>query len=203
MKKIVLGHNKEGKSIELDFEAERLNFFLLIGNSGSGKSVFHNNLYKQLSEQYSSDEIGFVFLDMTCVEFSGWQPAYLIHPVVNSPQEGIRVLEELPKMIGKKMVFVHIEECDMVYFNRNALERALKKITGLPNVRVVYSTSRIDKQYLGDWMKRLIDFRAVFSVSTVEDSIFLTGDDSAHRFNQPGEMILIFNKQRVFCNSLC
>ena len=67
------------------------------------------------------------------------------------------------------------------------------------NIYIVYSTSRIDTEYLGDWMKKYIDLKVVFHVAREEDSTFLLGNSSAYQFKNPGERILAFNDKQMKC----
>ena len=199
MEKIYLGDDKQGSRIELDFDEEKIKFILLIGKTGTGKSMFHRNLYKQLLEKYSSNEIGFVFLDNSMVDFGDWQSDYLMKSVIGNPKEAIKTLLELSEEKVNKRVFVHIEECDMVYADRSRVESALMKIKDLKNVYIIYSTSRIDREYLGDWMKHFIDLKVVFSVPTEDDSNFLIGNDKANHFKSNGERVIVFNNKQILC----
>lgn len=189
MTKICLGKNNRDK-LELDFDKEKITFILLAGRTGSGKSIFHNHLYRELSQKYSKEEVGFVFLDMARVDFYNWDSEYLIKPVVSRSKEAIKALNELAELKGNKKIFVHIDECDMVYQDRSGLEEALEKLNGLSNICVVYSTSRLDQTYLGDWMSKFIDLKIVFSVASENDSNFLLGNNNASSFKAPGERIL-------------
>ncbi len=199
MKKICLGDDEDGNKVMFDFDEESINFILLIGQTGSGKGIFHLNLYKELSEKYSSDEIGFLFLDMTRVDFCQWSSDYLIRPTISDPQKAIAALHELADLETDKKIFVHIEECDMVYIDREGLESAFRKLRERENVYIVFSTSRINKEYFSNWMKDFIDLKVVFTVMTEDDSVFLLGSDAAYNFKKPGESILAFNDKQVFC----
>ena len=198
MIKICLGKNNQDK-FELDFDKEKIGFILLAGCTGSGKSIFHNYLYRELSQKYSKEEVGFVFLDMTRVDFFDWDSEYLIKPVVTSANEAIKTLNELAELKGNKKIFVHIEECNMVYQDRSGFEEALEKLNSLSNICVVYSTSRIDSTYLRDWMLRFIDLKIVFKVASEIDSTLLLGNNNACNFKVPGERILAFNDKQWHC----
>jgi DNA segregation ATPase FtsK/SpoIIIE-like protein len=63
--RIKIGKSIKEKDQSIDLEQENLRTILFIGGTGSGKSIFHYNLYKQLMEQDSPKEPGFIFLDMT------------------------------------------------------------------------------------------------------------------------------------------
>lgn len=196
--KIYLGNNQEGRNVELDFDEENIKFVLLAGQTGSGKSIFHNNLYNELLKKYSSDEIGFVFLDMTRIDFGNWPTKYLIKPIIHDSREAIDVLYELANLETSKKVFVHIEECDMVYVDRKKVEGALEKFKEKNNFHIVYSTSRIDRDYLADWINRFIDLKVVFNTNE-DDSEFLLGNKIANQFKNPGERVLAFNNLQIVC----
>jgi len=199
MKKIYLGKDNSGNKVELDFDKERINFILLAGATQSGKTVFHDNLYKELLEKYSKDEIGFLFLDMTMVDFHDWPSDYLIKPIIYDREKAIKALDELTGLKTNKIIFVHIEECDMVHRGRKAVERAFMKLQSLKNIHIVYSTSRIDKEYLDDWMEKFVDLKVVFQVASEECSLLLLGNKSASQFEGGGERVLGFNNQRILC----
>jgi len=198
MIKICLGKNNRDK-LELDFDKEKIGFILLVGCTGSGKSIFHNYLYRELSQKYSKEEVGFVCLDMTLIDFGSWDSEYLIKPVVHHPKEAIKVLNELAELKGNKKIFIHIEECNMVYEDRIGFEGALEKLNRLSNICVVYSTSRLDKDYLEDWMLKFIDLKVVFKVANESDSNFLLGNNNASHFKVPGERIVVFNDKQWYC----
>jgi DNA segregation ATPase FtsK/SpoIIIE-like protein len=199
MKKLYLGKDKNGKNIKIDFDKEKIDFVLLAGQTGSGKTIFHNNLYKELTDKYSPHEIGFVFLDMTRLDFCNWSADYLIKPVVNNPRKAINVLHELAELKTNKRIFIHIEECDMVYTDRESVEKAFKKLKKQNNVYIIYSTSRLDRDYLSKWMKRFIKLRVIFTVPHENDSTFLLGNTIANNFNKKGTRILVFNDQQILC----
>ena len=110
---------------------------------------------------YSSEEIGFIFLDMTRVDFFNWNSKYLLKPIEVDPKKAINVLSDFAEEESHKIVFIHIEECDMVFVDRELLERALDKLRKKNNVYIVYSTSRIDRSYLAEWLEKYIDMKII------------------------------------------
>lgn len=198
MKDVYLGKDELGEDIILNFEKEGVRFTLLIGETGSGKSIFHNNLYQELSAKHTSQEIGFVFMDMTQVDFTLWNSEYLAMPVIVDAEKTLDILETLQD--EKRTIFVHIEECDMVHKDRAKFERGLDNIIKENNnIHVVYSTSRIDHKYLNDWMEKYINLKVVFKTATKEDSEFLLGKDLAYNFMEQGERILAFHDMQIEC----
>ncbi|GEM_PF-4592977 len=202
MKKIYFGKNNIDERIDLDLEEEAIRMIGLLGATGSGKTIFHNNLYRELSRLYTSDEIGLIFCDMTCVDFPYWKSEYVMH-YVEPPLKAIELMETIPnsvKIRNKKYVFLHIEECDMVSIDRERVENALSNILSkTSNVFIIYSTSRTDPEYLVDWLKRFINLAVVFGVATPEFSRFFLGNESAARFIMPGQRILSFNNKQIEC----
>lgn len=196
MKPIYFGKKDSGEDLYLDLEKEGIRFVSLLGGTCSGKSVFHDNLYKELSEKHSPAEIGFIFMDMTRVDFTQWNSEYLIMPTIVDTESALAVLEKLKD--ENRAIFVHIEECNMVYHDRVRFEKGLDNIIkNNKNIYVIYSTSRIDPRYLGDWMEKYVDLKVVFKTATKKDSEFLLGNDTAFNFKDPGERILAFNDKQI------
>jgi len=196
---IYIGKDFNNNDIRIDFDKEGIKFVLLTGHTGSGKSIFHNNLYKELSENYTSDEIGFVFLDMTRVDFYGWDSDYIIKPIIWKPEEAIKKLNEIANSNIDKKIFIHIEECDMAYHDREGVEKAFNKIKEKDNIYIIFSTSRPAPEYLDYWLKNYIDLKVVFGVASEEDSEFLLGNDSAYQFANSFNRILAFNQKQIWC----
>ena len=141
--KVRLGMDVSGKGVYLDFATTHL--MLLLGSTGSGKSVFHYHLYKSLVEQNTPNEIGFIFLDMTQVDFVDSDSPYLVQPREVRVEQSLLVLEELSREApSAKQIFVHIEECNMVV---QCWERTMNALRALcekrPDVHVMYSTSKL------------------------------------------------------------
>jgi DNA segregation ATPase FtsK/SpoIIIE-like protein len=81
-----------------------------------------------------------------------------------------KTLEDVAGSETDRKLVIHIEECDMVYRDRARMEAALDRLMAMGNILVVYSTSRPDPGYLADWVRRYIDMRVVFAVSSEVDS---------------------------------
>jgi DNA segregation ATPase FtsK/SpoIIIE-like protein len=198
MKPINFGKTDEGEDVNVDFDEAGIRFILLAGMTGSGKSVFATHLYRELMDAYTPAELGFVVLDMTRVSFSDWGPAYLARLVITDPDEALAVLETLKD--EERKIFVHIEECDMVYRDRARFEKAIERIRHEnKNITIVYSTSRIDPDYLADWLEKYIDMKVVFRVASPVDSQFLLGSDAAFLLREPGERIVAYGDRLIPC----
>lgn len=198
MKTVNLGKTEAGEDINLDFDQENIRFVLLIGRTGSGKSIFHNHLYSELMARYTPEEVGFIFMDMTRVDFVQWDSKYLARPVIVDAGEALDVLENLRD--EKRKIIVHIEECDMVHRDRAQFERGINNVLhNNKNIILVYSTSAMNFDYLTDWMENFVDLRVVFQVRDKETSRLLLGNDAAAMFTVPGERILAYHDKQVKC----
>ncbi len=198
MKKMNFGKTEQGDDIDLDFDQENIRFVLLIGRTGSGKSIFHNHLYHELMERYTPDEIGFIFMDMTQVDFGRWDSKYLARPVIVNEGEALDVLENLKD--EKRKIFVHIEECNMIHHDRSQFERGIDNILrNNKNIILVYSTSAMNFSYLTDWIEKFVDLRVVFQIGDKESARLLLGNDDAATFAIPGERILTYHDKQIKC----
>lgn len=198
MKTINLGKNEGGEDVSLDFGPDGNRFVLLAGMTGSGKSIFHKHVYHDLMARYTPEEIGFIFMDMTRVDFGGWDPAYLIRPVIVDSDEALGVLETVHD--EARTIFIHIEENNMVHHDRLRFEKGIENVLyANTNIVLVYSTSVIDPEYIPDWLEKYIDVRVVFRLSWEFDSMIFLGNASASTFTNPGERIVMYDDKQVKC----
>jgi len=168
----------------------KLHFILLLGETGSGKGVFANHYYRGLVTKYSADKLKFLFLDMTGVDYKLLDSPYLYKKTITSPELAIKELEGIANndFSGHKLI-VHIEEADMVYHDKDRLESALFNIINKDNITVIFSTSRLDPEYLDKWLQ-YAGLRIIFKLSNEADSKYLAGSDIACKL-EPGRKILI------------
>ena len=195
---INLGQDIFDNEVFIDLNAKQLNFILLVGTTGSGKSVFHNNLYKELSERNTPEEVGFVFLDMTRVDFMHWKSPYLSKPQATG-DEAMDVLEKLAKESISKTLFVHIEECDLLVQFPERIKQVLTKLLKNENIYIVFSTSRPSKEdVLRDWLMNIIDLKVVFNLASLDDCETLGVNNEPLKF-KPGERLLAYDDQTIAC----
>lgn len=175
---ISAGKDQDGKDVQLDLSTHH--FVLLTGSTGTGKSIFHNSIYKQLVEQNTSNEIGLIFLDMTRVDFHRWQSPYILSNET-SMEVGIEKLELLGsgKPDPSRHTFVHIEECNMFANYSDKAENAVREILANRNdVTIIYSTSRPGGNALPPSLLALIDTKIVFELSTQKDLDYVLGSEN-------------------------
>lgn len=203
--KVNLGNSIEGEAIISDLAKDNIHFIILVGSTGSGKSVFHYHLYKQLAENNSPEDLGFIFFDMTRTDFSGWESPFVIDRTLDA-EPALNKFEKLGKQgnpTNKKAVFVHIEEMNMLSVSATRFEDALENILKNKrdnNIYVVFSTSRPSADVLTPKIRSLVDLKVVFNLTSKIDSIFMLGNDSAATLlKNPGQRILVFGDKRISC----
>ena len=207
--KINVGRDLNGKDIVIDLQEEKLHTIILAGETGSGKSVFHENLYKQLMAQNSSEELGFVFFDMTRVDFTDWNSPYLYMPVIFDSEKALTAFEKLGeesilrannKTSARRTIFIHIEECDMICLNKKRFEKAwlnIAKNKEKNNMYLVFSTSALRTDVFTKIILENTDLKVICKVTSKEDSLFILGKSLAEKFKEPGEKVLVYNNREV------
>ena len=90
--KLNFGKDKNNKDILIDLQKEHLHTIFMAGATGTGKSILHYYLYNQLMKNNTSDELGFIFMDMTQVDFNTWNKSYLYLPVITDQDYALNAL---------------------------------------------------------------------------------------------------------------
>lgn len=207
---INLGKLTSGEDFSLDFAQQNLNLILLVGATGTGKSVFHYRLYRNLMRQNTHTELGFVFLDNIRVEFVSWKTKYILR-LVTDHNEGLKTMEEFAELAAKRsrgeadnsqVIFMHIEECDLMAVDAHRFEVAWMKLSEhkeQSNIYTVFSTSRPSIDVFTSVILNNADLKVVFGMASERDSNFVLGSDVAAKFDKPGERVLVYNDKQVFC----
>lgn len=208
---IRVGQDNDGNDILLDFQKENLHSVILTGETGSGKGMFHSNLYRQLIEQNSVEDLGFVFMDMTQVDFKGWNTPYLCCPTIVDTDKALSYLVELGnesirRSLGisdaRKTIVIHIEECDMACRDLEKFEKAWLNIANnrdRNNMYIIFSSSRPSPKDV--FTKTIIDstdLRVVCKLASTIDSMHVIGKSLAENFIRPGEKVCIYKDTELY-----
>jgi len=192
------GKDNNGKDIYIDIQKERLHTIFMTGTTGSGKSILHYYLYQQLMKNNSPEELKFVFLDMTRVDFGNWNKDYLYLPVVNDPSQALNALEMLANQNElKKTVFIHVEECDMFLYSSERFINAWKKIKNNKNMFILFSTSRPSPEIVTNEFLSNTDLKLIFNLASEDDSITVLGKSMAEKLINSGEKIICYKKKEI------
>lgn len=204
MKPIYVWETWSNEKVFLDLEKENIHFIFLWWATGSGKSIFGFNFYKQLIENNSPDEIWFIFLDFIQVDFIDRRWPYLLHLPTYDVELALTILENLgmdPDKYGKKKVFLHIEENTLALQQEPRFVATLKAILkNNKNVCIVYSTSRFIKEDF-DEIAGLVDVRLIFGTYTEAESLAYLWNADAMKLNT-WEKILVLHDNQILLKAL-
>jgi len=211
--KVNLGIDTKGDKVEVDLGKENLRSILLVGSTGSGKSVFHFNLYKQLIENNSPEDLKLALFDFLHCDFLEFKSPHLLFPPVKNLDEAIERFDELGKESvrqangkaqSRQTILIHIEEChfmddDVVSKRFIKAYKEIVKHRDKNNMIMIYSSSRPNNDVFPPMMRSNADIIAVFNLSSALDSNFILGDKSATKLTLPGQRILVFKSKRIMC----
>ena len=193
------GKDKNGKDIFIDLQKEKIHTTLLTGTTGSGKSILHYWLYKQIMETNTLDDVRFLFMDMTQVDFVGWKTPYLYKSTIVLAEQGLDELEKISTMDFKdSALIIHIEECSMVAYDQQRFERIWGAIhENMSNIYAVFSTSRPSSDIFTSQLKNTTDMNISFVLSSEKDSVAVLGKSLVEKFQNPGEKVIIYHGQEI------
>lgn len=209
--KVNLGNDIQGNNVEIDLDRENIHFIILAGESGSGKSVFHERLYKELIDHNNSKQLGFIVLDTNRVELASWESSYLIKPPIVEVDEALDEFERLGKesilraggkVSAKQAIIIHIEECNMIWANKKRFEKALVNIVknkNKNNMFLVFSSSKTGPEVFTSAIMKNADLKVIFKVYDESYSKFLMGESLAEKFTKPGKRVLVFKNKQIIC----
>lgn len=196
--KLNLGRTVEKKDINIDLGKDHVHTIFLTGSTGTGKSILHNYLYKQLMEQNELRKLKFVFMDMTRVDFTGWKGPSIYWPIIVDPKKALDYLVEISENPPvNQITVIHIEECDMMALDPVKFETAWQKIHEAKNIYVVFSTSRPAQDVFTKMIKEHTDMIISCQLSSKEDSDTVLGSPGAEKLILPGEKIISINGKQT------
>ena len=129
---------------------------LLVGQTGTGKSVLEDKYIERLLKSYKPDKLQFILLDMTGVDFYQLRDShkeYIKEDVQFDSDKGLDVLEVTAQLAEDRaasntkepLIVLLIEECDMAAVDQEHFDSLLIRINEVAssaNMKVIYSTSR-------------------------------------------------------------
>lgn len=132
------------------------NSLLLVGQTGTGKSILVDKYLERLVKAHTHDELKFILLDMTGVDFMDIRdkhPEYILEDLKFNAEEALYILERFVSTVSERvetgtkerLLVLCIEECDMAAIDQKRFDNALIKVNRAAkeaNVKVIYSTSR-------------------------------------------------------------
>lgn len=204
MKPAYFWKDTNNNDIYIDLEKEDVHFIAVLWATATGKSEFNKIFYKYLIDHNAPDEIWFIFIDFSQVDYIDLKPwRYLIMDTEYQTESAFITLEKLwkPTKKDKKKIFVHIEgsTAHIEYPERfkSCIDNILKNN---PNVCLVYTTSRLFPKMFDEYMDK-IDIKIVFATYYDEQSFYYLWNDSANQLKQLiWQRILAYDNKQILCN---
>lgn len=196
--KLHFGKNQDGKDIYIDLKKENIHTIFLSGSTGTGKSILHYYLYKQLLSNNKYQDLGFVIMDMTRVDFSNWKSPYLHTPIIFEPEKALKYLTEISENPPEdKTIIIHIEECDMTAYDAEQFGKAWNKIHETnKNIYLIFSTSRPSTDVYTTSMKQNTDMIICCQTASPIDSKWILGKKGTELLS-PGEKIISYKGKEI------
>ena len=132
--KMTIGNDSNGDVVELDLV--QLQHLLIVGTTGTGKSVCIKMIMSDLMKDYTPDNLKFVVYDEKCVEFAHLKDSpYWLKPVMTETADFRKALEELKLVVENRFqMFRRVGADDFDSYNALKCET---KSECLPRVVVV------------------------------------------------------------------
>lgn len=157
---ISLGNAVIGEDFKIDFLKDDLQFSLIQGDVGSGKSTMTKYMYTQLIKQNTPEELGFVFLDFTQVDYIDWESNYSFLKPTGSMVKALEYLELIVDLSNKrsqglvdssKAIFVHFQQNDLFVNHPEETHKLLSSVKPNSNTYFIYLTANDSELSIPDW----------------------------------------------------
>lgn len=163
------------------------NSMLLVGQTGSGKSVLEDKLLTRIIAAHNPQTLQFVLIDMIGVDFEDLRQNHqdLIQTDIKfESDKGLDKLDELAQLSDERIknddnqpqIFICIEECDLAVADQARFDKAvmtINKNAKAANLKLIYSTSRIGEQTISKQLMGSFDLILVGLLASEETEEFI------------------------------
>ena len=200
--KIYLGHKDNHAVYE---ELTTLKNLLIAGGPGGGKTVYFSRLLRELTSEYSPDELKFVIYDSKAVDYHKFRESpYLLFPITTDTKidEFKKQFEELKKIANNRktskevnsVILVLIDEFYMLSYQfKECVEEIIKlaEISSETNIYFFIASQRPNK--LEKQLIKAIDNKICYWLFNEKESKDFIGISGGQDLKLGGEVIAIIN----------
>ncbi|MCX6727855.1 MAG: DNA translocase FtsK [Candidatus Saccharibacteria bacterium] len=213
----ILGKNTACKDIKCDLDSTL--HLLMAGQTGSGKSVFYNNLLINLLLKNSPSDLRFIIIDPKQVEFMPYKGIpHLITPVINDSEDAKLSMQWVTAEIDRRykylanrwaknihaynqtdpdevmpsIVILCDEISDLMMYDGKFFEDAFIKIAQkgrAVGIHLILATSRPSTDVITDGMLENINNKIGFTTASTVDSRRILGRKGAEDLLGQGDML--------------
>ena len=217
---ICIGKDISGKIEVIDLS--KTPHLLVAGTTGSGKSVFINNLLASLLYKFSPDELRLILIDPKMLELSVYNDiAHLLTPVVTEPKKSIIALKWVCKEMERRYssmnelstrslegynqksenklpyIVVFIDEmADLMMTAGKEVEYYVQRLAQMARacgIHLVMATQRPSVDIITGSIKANFPSRISFQVASKYDSRSVLGEIGAEQLLGNGDMLMSKN----------
>ena len=213
---VMMGKGVDGNTVILDLA--KAPHLLIVGCTGSGKSVFMDSCIHSLMFRYTPCELKLILVDSKVVEFSQYNDLpYLQFPVINSTNDTLQALQWLNMEMDRRykvlseagcrdirtlndqrpcslpyIVMIVNEFSDYMTEARTQMESQLARLCAIgraSGIHLIISTSRPDSRVLSRSIMANFPTRIAFRVACHTDSRRILAVDDAEHLLGLGDML--------------
>lgn len=218
---IPLGIDKEGEEYYIDFN-EKTSMFIA-GETGSGKSIYLNDIIVSLLLKNSPEDLQFVFIDQRNIELNLYNGIPLLYKdCVSDADDSIDMLNYVVKSIEKrKELFSKLKVNNIVKYNEKSDKKLpqiiliideatdilkLKETEDLINkilpdgykfgVHIIIATNSYLKDCFSPNTMKLFNYKITFDLASKEQANLIKIND-AHLLSVHGEVLVKYDRDEL------
>ena len=195
----------------LTYKIDNMPHLLVAGASGSGKSVFLNNLIMNIC--HFSKTTGLVLIDPKQVEFAQFEnSSHLMRPVVTNTNTAIKVLKQLCDVMDdryaqlrvnkmrdnssalfNRIVVVVDELADLMLTSKHEVENYIVRLAQKGRacgIHLILATQRPTVNVVTGLIKANIPCRVCFSTTSIRDSVVMLDRGGAEKLLGKGDCLV-------------
>lgn len=208
---IIFGINEQNEV--LTYELDKMPHLLVAGATGSGKSVFLNNVILNLILYNSPNDLKLVLIDPKQVEFGIYEKINNLYcPIITNFESALNTLNNLCDIMDKrylklkklnlrnnsqnifyKIVVIVDELADLMLTSKKAVETQLVRLAQKGRacgIHLILATQRPTVNVVTGLIKANIPCRIAFSMSSIRDSMVLLDYKGANELRGKGDALV-------------
>lgn len=197
---VFFGVDKNGNTIIKDLKQS--GNIIIAGATGSGKSMFIHTVLNTLMYLYSPSSIRFLLIDPKKVELFEYKgSSYLFSDILWSIEieEYFAQLENLIQTDNNKSAYLLVcidTFSDMIYYDSIRFEKLISQISGMNNVFLILSDSRVASNVFTPSLMKLFNTKLLMKTASDSDSRVFSDSEVGTSLNGRGDSLIYFSTEQ-------